>query len=218
MSLNPVTNSLNGYKPSQSIFAYSSDCPICLTSNQDLFSFHLSTQERYSEKNHGAIQIRGTLKGVTKIIELEKNEEDSSKKVAASIFCQVGKNKKDKQLYLYSPLHNACTTCISKVQAICPYKCPICRQKITVLPAENLALPSPHLRVPSLVRVNPTYLNEDFLDYVDYSLTNIKSRGNKGFEDISRSKKKACLNRVVKSYKQFSASQYAISEDLDEDV
>lgn len=218
MSLNPVTNSLHSYKLTQSIFAYSSDCPICLSSNQDLFSFHLSAQERYNEEIHGTIQTKGTLKGVIKTIELEKSEEDSSKKVAASIFCQVAKNKKDKQLYLYSPLHGACVSCISKVQAICPEKCPICRQKITIQPVQIIALPSPHLRVPSVTTFSHAYLDEDFLDYVDYSLTNIKSRGKKNFEDISRSKKKACLNRVVKSYKQFSAWQYESSEDLDEDI
>lgn len=201
---------VDSYQLINSTFIFKSDCPICFKSNQDLFSFHLVPQEIYQKEIHGEIKINGSLKGIFKTIEVETPDEAGlTSKKTFSLFCQVAKDKKDGKAHLFSPLHGACTPCIAKVQAICPYKCPMCRLKIKTEPIPK----PPKERVISSTRRYTTISQHDHLDF---DLDDMMYGGKKGFYDLSRSKRKIAANRLTKAYNQYSASQ--LLEDLDEDI
>jgi hypothetical protein len=203
MSIDTSSHTINSYKLVPTTFAFKSDCPICLMDNQDIFSFHLVCQETYNKEIHGEITTKGSLRGVVKNIEIQSSDETGvSAKKTLALFCQIAKNKKDGKLHLFSPLHGACNRCITKVQSICPYKCPICRTKIEKAPLPS-ALPQQLVVVP---RTYHPIDEEEFIDFLDYGIEEMMDSGKKGSGSHARVVRKITMSKITKSFNQLKDS------------
>jgi hypothetical protein len=195
MSLNATT--LNFSKLADTVYTHEGTCSICLDS-KPIYSLHQIPCRLWNKTSDGPISYHKNLYGVFKTVEVSTEKNTVSQTHPISIFHQVTLiNKKKSNPMLFSPLHGSCKDCMEKIKSLNPAKCPICR---ITLKKDQPSIHTPlierqdqRLRTLSLTS-REIALNQHRLDVEMERLEN-------DFENLSRSKKRSCCNKISSYYK-----------------
>jgi hypothetical protein len=195
--MNSISSDLSSsplYHLSQEVLTYKGDCSICAEPNQSLFSMHQIEAELYDEEVHGPLKIHADLVGIYKDIEVTKIQRKVARTFLRPVFHQISLSEKDAKIHVFSPAHNACSSCIEKIKRIASAKCPLCRSDLGKVEYEEVVYsPSQPRRTHHFTSTTRPRINLSFKDPYNYFVGQDSC-----FADLSRSKKKTFLNEIVK--------------------